>query len=131
MTGRPAMHKPEAATVATIAEAKIGDWLWVYDREKPMYDSDRKYIGRGGYTLQQVSEENKVSLIIDRLKFDRKTGKQRATGQYSPNYHAFGETERADNEWLKANRHRIERALMGCNSAAVYRAIDALLKEGK
>ncbi|TIX43803.1 MAG: hypothetical protein E5V40_01810 [Mesorhizobium sp.] len=96
-----------------------------------MYDADRKYIGRGGYTLREVSGENKVSLIIDRAKFDRKTGDQRATGQYSAAYHAYGEVEKADNEWIKANKRRIDVALMACRDAAVYRAIDALLKDSK
>lgn len=124
----PAMTD-QKATVATIAEAKPGDWVWLYEVNKARYDNG-VYVGRGVFVLHEVTDETKQSLIAIGTKFDRKTGEQRGVGQYSPAYRAFGEVEKADREWLMLNGQRIKSSVQGCNNATILRAIEALLKGG-
>jgi hypothetical protein len=100
------MAEKGTASVLRLCDAKTGDTVWVFDSQQSLYEGGQ-YKGRGVWNLSKVTGETRVSLLVHGLKFDRETGDQRATGRYSATYHAYGEDEKRDRQWMGANKHRL------------------------
>lgn len=91
-------------TVKRIADAQVGDLVWLFDAESPRY-VDGKYAGRGNYRAVTIDDRNKASFIVGRVKFDTKTGEERGRRVGYPTV-LCGADDREDRRWLNFS-HRI------------------------
>lgn len=106
------------------ADAQPGDWLWVWDINRPKYDANGNYCGRGGYVLRQVTGLTRQSIEIEKLKFSLETGEERGA-KYTPQK-LFGDFDRDDEVWFK-NRREIARAVESCTNIDVLKQIGILV----
>jgi hypothetical protein len=100
-------------TIDRIAEAKVGDFVWLRDFQANRYVG-REYKGRGVWKISQITGENRQSFVVMGSKFDRKTGEQRATGGYSASYMIAGNIDRENWRFL-SYRHAIARRAESAN----------------
>jgi hypothetical protein len=114
----------ERATVSSLSIAKVGDMVWVFDSQAPNYG---EYRGRGAWKLRPVTGETKQSFIIDRCKFDKKTGAQRDLRGFHETLHAYGEVEKENRVWLSENRLSICKAVERVRDVATLEAIADLI----
>lgn len=114
------------ASVPTLAEAKTGDTILVYDSQRARYIGG-VYAGRGVWTEAKVTDENSRSVMFHRTKFDRKTGRQLSTGGYVGTMSAAGQLEYEAEIWMAKNKVQLVRSLEKTRNIAVLKNIAALL----
>lgn len=99
--------------VETLAYAKIGSAVWLFDSQASNYVNGQ-YKGRGVWKRAIITDETRASLIIDRQKYDKKTGVCRPVSGYTPQLFIFGEAERQDRQW-KNSAWQIADAVKRCS----------------
>lgn len=119
-------HHIGTADVERVAEAKTGSKVWVFDSQASLHDESDKYIGRGVWTLREVTGETKQSLLCSGLKFDRKTGSQRDLRGWSAIYIMAGEKDKEDWLWSDRHRHRFIEHMRSIDTAELRRIADLL-----
>lgn len=121
------MSDENADIVDRISLAKVGDTVWLYDANAPVYDENRKWLGRGLYTQVVITGETRASFLIrGNAKFDRKTGIERATGGYAANRYLAGHQDRLDRRVIQ-QRHNLSSAVGNCKDADTLRKIADLV----
>lgn len=121
-----AQHDVGTATVDRIADAKVGDVVWLLDTQKALHDAAGKYLGRGVWELRPIDAETRASFIVEYSKFDRKTGHERARSGYSSTRTIFGEQEKEDHEWLYKHRHALIAAIHASDAGTIRRIADVI-----
>lgn len=114
------------ATVDYVKGAKTGDTIWIFDSQKARY-VDGKYQGRGVWELRMIEAETRRSFTVYRLKFDRVTGAQMATGDYAGSYSIAGQAEYEGSVWMDKHRHALTTRVGRETDIAVLKQIAALV----
>lgn len=91
MQGQRTMTEEIAKDLASV---KAGDTVWYFNAHANKHDADGKYTGRGVWLLAKVDEVNKLSVVVNRAKFNRATGYARAQNGYSSGFRIAGTEER-------------------------------------
>lgn len=90
----------------TVAEAQVGDLLWLYDGNQNRYDENRKYLGRGVWKIVIVRKVARVYLSAGPVdwhhtsEFRIDTGEAKTANGYTPSEQLAGWKDRADRFWL-------------------------------
>ena len=116
----------DKATVEYLAQAEVGDMVWVFDAERGHY-VDRVYQGRGVWLLAKVTETNKASVSAWGGKFDRKTGYARFSGGWASRNVAAGQSEYEARLWISENKRSLVDAVSAVNDIDVLKAIADLI----
>ena len=119
-----ATHDIGTSTVSSIAVANAGDLVWLYESEMGLHDADGKYLGRGVWRLRKISDETRVSLIVDGEKFDRANGRARPRNGFTSGNLIAGEAEKADILWLSENKYRLIRHLEHCSAQTLRKVAE-------
>lgn len=113
----------EPQPVERLADAKVGDHVWLYDSQQANY-VDGEYQGRGVWRIVEITGENRTSFIVWRgTKFDRRTGEERDTRGFTPSYHIYGAVERENHIWRGRNRAKIAQLVERLDDVAKLKAI--------
>lgn len=119
-------HDDGKASAATIALAQVGDMVWVFHSQNNVYDAAGNYLGRGRWVLAPIVAETRQSFLVSSAKFDRITGNQRGTGQYTPTMHIYGEVEKQDHIWTSRHRFAISKQVEACDVATLRKIADLI-----
>lgn len=110
----------------TVAEAQVGEWLWRVDPDAPRYE-DGKYQGRGTYTLVEVTEVIRLSLVARGQKYDRKTGATRPRSAYgSGGPYVAGSDERTA-DWWNGKGYSLADKIRHCRDVETLKAVAFVL----
>ena len=110
--------------IAKLEDAEIGSVVWLYDDQRAKY-VDGKYVGRGVWSLATIKDATRTSFIVDRQKFDRKTGRGRGSKNYASYELIAGVLEREDFGY-RSGAYRISE-LVRTADASTLRQVAALV----
>jgi hypothetical protein len=114
------------SVIKRLAEAKVGDWVLLFDEERSRYAEStapgmkRQYLGRGDYASSpvQITGETRTSWLVGkRSKYAKDTGNERSSGGFIGNTIILGEVDKLYREWVARNGHLIRRELESCRDA--------------
>ena len=93
----------------TVAEAQVYDLLWRFDAERPYYDENGKYLGRGVWDIVTVLAVHRIYLTAGDTKhphsasrFARADGGAHTRQGYTPSECVCGSADRRDRWWHDA-----------------------------
>jgi hypothetical protein len=109
----------------TRAEAKVGDQIYVYDRQAPLY-VDGEYKGRGLWCVASVNKIADVYIETDKGRYRLEDGEEGTRTDYPSYRSAFGSVEHEDEVWRLA-RHRIADAVLRLDERRVLKQIAELV----
>lgn len=121
-----AQHDVGTATVDRIADAKVGDVVWLFDTQQALHDAYGKYLGRGVWKLHPIVSETRASFVLNYSKFDRKTGSERARSGHSSTLFIFGEKDKDDYEWRCRHRRSIVNEVESASTETLRRIADVI-----
>jgi hypothetical protein len=98
----------------SLADAKVGDTVLLYDMDANAYNADGTYRGRGRWRTIKIEGETRFSFLDRNEKFDRVSGDVRAASGYMPRRRIAGIAEYEASQWMAA-RHKISRMVDGCD----------------
>jgi hypothetical protein len=117
---------PDAKIAPTVAEAQVGDLLWLMDPTAPRYDADGKYQGRGDWRLIDATTVGRMSVEVatyrSGTKFDRKTGAMRGSSGYNNVPYLCGAKERTA-RWWAGQVYAIARKVERCRDEETLKTI--------
>ena len=120
------MTDAQKASVDYVRDAKTGDTVWMFDSQRARH-VDGKYEGRGVWELRTIEAETRRSFKVWHAKFDRKTGAQMATGDYTGSYRIAGQAEYDGSVWMDRHRHSLTTRVGRETDIAVLKQIAALV----
>lgn len=114
-----------SGVVDTLTNAKVGDTVWHFDAQMNRYENG-KFMGRGVWKEVVIESETRASFIINRQKYDRKTGHERGPSGYTSYSYIYGAMDRENKRWRDAS-WSIADAVKGCRDTEVLKQIAALV----
>lgn len=111
----------------TVAEAQVGEWLWHLEPQRNRHDAEGKYEGRGVWTLVEVTELTRLSVLIrSGHKYDRQTGALRPRSKYGCDPRVCGFDERTA-DWWDGKGYALADRIRYCRDVEILKFVASIL----